>query len=146
MKKAIVILVLIISGFANELIAHPGGHYSQTDFFNSWQLIKGEIIKGNFSRAKDGLLFLEQANGKFMVIPINQLSAQDQKLANFKIQKLEDLNVNYVPKKWRKSESISPHYSFYLIMLPIVGLVFLAISLFKKIYPRYYSEIYLLFF
>ena len=78
-----------------KLNAHPGGHYHKGDgnVLNTWRLKSGGIIKGNFAFAKENTIFLEQEEGVIKSILITDLSKQDQKLAKFKIEKLNKINA-----------------------------------------------------
>jgi YHYH protein len=77
--------------------AHPDGHFHKGDgtVLNNWILKNGDIIKGNFSMGRDGIIMLEQEEGKMVKISIADLSLQDQQLANFKIKKFERMNIEF---------------------------------------------------
>ena len=90
MKKILYFFIAIFILQSTSLMAHSGGHYHKEDgkLLNTWRLKSGELVKGNFSFAKDDRIFLEQEGGLIKPIYINDLSIQDQKLAKFKIVKL----------------------------------------------------------
>ena len=94
MKNLLCFFIVCLILQSNTLIAHPGGHYHKGDaiVLNSWKLKSGQIVKGNFSFAKDNTIFLEQEDGAYISFSINELSMQDQKLARFKINKYATLN------------------------------------------------------
>ena len=97
MKKILYFFIAIFILQSTNLMAHSGGHYHKEDgkVLNSWRLKSGELVKGNFSFAKDDRIFLEQEGGLIKPIYINDLSIQDQKLAKFKIIKLLQINDAY---------------------------------------------------
>lgn len=80
-----------------NLSAHPGGHYKKGEgvIFNNWKLKNGVIVKGNFSFYKNNAIYLEQEGGRLQSVLLSDLSLQDQKLANFKINKYLALNNSY---------------------------------------------------
>ena len=67
--------------------AHPGGHHHKGDVLNSWTLANGQIVMGNFLKGNSDQLVLQQLGGKLISISVQSLSAQDQLLARFKINK-----------------------------------------------------------
>jgi hypothetical protein len=88
-------LLLILTPFLT--LAHSGGHYHPGDgtIYNTWQLKNGNLLKGNFLKSKGELIFLEKENGKLLAVPIQDLCIQDQKLANYKINKLNEINQRF---------------------------------------------------
>ena len=97
MKKRRTIFLLIVLSISllinnNKSFAHEGGHYHKGDILDSWTLLNGEVIKGNFAMSKDNNIVLEQLDGKSIVISIQSLSKQSQDLAHLKIKKYEQLN------------------------------------------------------
>ena len=89
------IAILIINPLST--FAHSGGHYHHGDatVYNTWQLKNGNSLKGNFLMNKGDVIYLEKENGKLLGVPLEDLSIQDQKLANFKINKLNEINQNF---------------------------------------------------
>ena len=99
--------------------AHSGGHYHHGDatLYNTWQLKNGNSLKGNFLMNKSDMIYLEKEDGKLLAVPIQDLSIQDQKLANFKINKLNgikpyivDILFIFVVKLKLKLKSNEKHY------------------------------------
>lgn len=82
-------LLLFLVGTSTQVFSHGGGHYHQADVLNTWLLKSNKVIEGNFSFGDSISIVLEQREGKFIKIQISDLSLQDQKLAIFKIKKLE---------------------------------------------------------
>ena len=77
--------------------AHSGGHYHHGDgtVYNTWQLKNGNPLKGNFLMNKGEVIYLEKEDGQLLAVPIQDLCLQDQKLANFKINKLNGINYSF---------------------------------------------------
>ena len=111
-------------------MAHPGGHYNDADFTNSWHLKNGKIIFGNFSMSKNDFILLEQKEGVMVKVRLLDLSEQDQALARFKINKYEKLNnefistINAVPQT-------NKMWNYFYVLLPLV-FGFIALFLFSK--------------
>ena len=97
MKKIIYFIFLCLFSLNANLSAHPGGHYKKGEgvIFNNWKLKNGAIVKGNFSFYKNNAIYLEQEGGRLQSVLLSDLSLQDQKLANFKINKYLALNNSY---------------------------------------------------
>ena len=89
------ILILFLLSF--QAFAHEGGHYHRGygTVFNSWSLLNGQQIKGNFANGNREFILLEQEEGKMLRISVSSLSMQDQKLALFKVRKLEAINRDH---------------------------------------------------
>lgn len=85
-------LIFFSCFYSQVTFAHVGGHSPKGNILNTWNLANGQTVVGNFSRGKGSEIILEQAEGKFISIPLSSLSKQDQKLANFKIKKYEEVN------------------------------------------------------
>jgi YHYH protein len=94
--KIILTPIFLLSSIV--LFAHPDGHFHKGDgtVFNNWILKTGEVVKGNFSMGRDGIIMLEQEEGKMVKIAVADLSLQDQQLANFKIKKFERMNIEFM--------------------------------------------------
>jgi hypothetical protein len=90
--KSLTIIVCLVLLFEQAVLAHPGGHYKKGDVLNTWTLMNGQTVKGNFFMNKGNLVVLEQWGGKYLSIPFNELSKQDQLLAGMKIRRLALLN------------------------------------------------------
>ena len=114
-----VIVLLIV----NTLKAHPGGHYSNNKSvaFNSWQLKNGTTIKGNFSFGKDDFIMVESENGTLIKIALTNLSTQDQKLANFKIKKFQQLNQIFAtPQKMIVAQSNNTNSIWIILAIVLI--------------------------
>lgn len=94
MKKIFYCLFFCMFLQSANLIAHPGGHFTKedTEVFNSWRLKSGKVVKGNFYFSKGNRILLEQEKGSIVSLLISDLCLQDQKLAKFKISKINELN------------------------------------------------------
>ena len=92
---AFLVTILMLSPILSH--AHSGGHYHHGDatVYNTWQLKNGNSLKGNFLMNKSDMIYLEKEDGKLLAVPIQDLSIQDQKLANFKINKLNGINFQF---------------------------------------------------
>jgi hypothetical protein len=119
---------------AIHVFPHPGGHYLKGDVLNSWQLKNGKIIEGNFSFGDNSYVVLEQKEGKMIKILISDLSIQDQKLANFKISRIERLKEENLPTNTNLSqENYNNHFKVNIVLyLLIFILIYININLFKK--------------
>ena len=106
------------------LFAHPGGHYQTGDVLNTWTLANGHIIRGNFTMGKGDNILLEQLGGKLITIPIRSLSMQDQKLARYKIKKIEQLNVVVPDSAIKPESSITKWSPFFLVLTIVLAFVF----------------------
>jgi len=89
------VTILMLSPILSH--AHSGGHYHHGDgtVYNTWQLKNGNPLKGNFLMNKGDVIYLEKEDGKLLAVPMQDLSIQDQKLANFKINKLNGINYHF---------------------------------------------------
>lgn len=118
--------------------AHPGGHYHKGDgtVFSCWQLKTGEVIKGNFSSVGNGSVILEQEEGRLVEIPIQDLSAQDQQLAKFRIKRYERMNTDAVVQPATMPSHQKNNDAILLLTVVLAGVSFYmihrAIHGFKK--------------
>lgn len=120
---------------STKLFAHSGGHYHKGDgiALNSWRLKSGEIIKGNFSFAKDNKIFLEQEDGIIKPILIEDLTIQDQELARFKINRF--LVINNVNGN---NDHVSNYdYYKYIPILMLIFSIMLLVLLNKEFVQNY---------
>ena len=62
--------------------AHEGGHYTEKDVFNVWNLKNGSAVKGNFLLAKSDSLLLEQASGNIFWVAIKDLKTSKFQLSS----------------------------------------------------------------
>lgn len=104
---------------ASAIYAHPGGHYSKADYFNTWQLANGKTVKGNFSMSVNNMVILEQAEGKFIAVPLSQLSSRYQTLAKIKINRLKRLNEEMVNSPYQAHSQTGHRY-----LEPLIAIVF----------------------
>lgn len=132
-KKVFLVLFLLYISSQNLASAHEGGHYHGDDYLNSWRLKNGEIIEGNFSFSKNGMLFLEQREGILIGINIQDLSEQDQKLANFKIEKELELNIPKPIQQPTVSSNDKPYKVWFLYFLTALLILGITYQLHKKI-------------
>ena len=125
-------LAAFLCFYSQLLSAHAGGHYQKGDILNTWSLANGQTITGNFSRSIGNVIILEQSGGKFISIPLSSLSAQDQKLAIFKINKY--IEVNHKPVVF--SSSSHPATQIFYKGIPI--LFYLLMSFFLLLIVKNY--------
>ena len=127
-------ITICLLGSAN-LLAHSGGHYHKEDgkLLNTWRLKSGELVKGNFSFAKDDRIFLEQEGGLIKPIYINDLSIQDQKLAKLKIIKLLQINDAY----FNNDKDTNNHTLKYLPLFIFSLLLWIVYSFNKELIRVY---------
>ncbi len=135
MKKILYFFIAIFILQSTNLMAHSGGHYHKEDgkVLNSWRLKSGELVKGNFSFAKDDRIFLEQEGGLIKPIYINDLSIQDQKLAKFKIIKLLQINDAY----FNNDKDTNNHILKYLPLFIFSLLLWIVYSFNKELIRVY---------
>lgn len=78
-----------------NLFAHWGGHSKESNpvALNTWTLQNGQVVKGNFSFAKGEAIYLEDVNGHLFHLPLNDFSLSDQRFLQFKIKRVEALNI-----------------------------------------------------
>ena len=135
MKNIIYLFITICLLGSTNLLAHSGGHYHKEDgkLLNTWRLKSGELVKGNFSFAKDDRIFLEQEGGLISPIYINDLSIQDQKLAKFKIVKLLQINDAY----FNNDKDTNNHTLKYLPLFIFSLLLWIVYSFNKELIRVY---------
>lgn len=103
MRKQLVrsaIIGLLISCFYTATaIAHPGGHGSTaSDELRIWtNAASGESIKAAFLMARDGRVYLEQASGEAIAVPLNELAAADRHYAEAQIERIRQRHNQSVP-------------------------------------------------
>ena len=117
--------------------AHSGGHYHQGDgtVYNTWQLKNGNPLKGNFLMNKGDVIYLEKEDGKLLVVPIQDLSIQDQKLAKFKINKLNEINYNF---DITNSDNSNP--TILITILQYLLIILTPLLLFKIFKPILFNK------
>jgi len=135
MKNITYLFITICLLGSTNLFAHSGGHYHKEDgkVLNTWRLKSGELVKGNFSFAKDNRIFLEQEGGLIKPIYINDLSIQDQKLAKFKIIKLLQINDAY----FNNDKDTNNHTLKYLPLFIFSLLLWIVYSFNKELIRVY---------
>ena len=135
MKKTIIYLSFCLLLLCTKMFAHPGGHYHKGDgtVFNTWRLNSGELIKGNFSFAKDNKIFLEQADGILKSIEISSLIPQDQKLVKLKISKYAEVNKPVLEVASGINEN-----RFQLVPLLILLIVILVLNIVNNTFFKSY--------
>ncbi len=122
MKKSFIFLSFCLLLLSTKTFAHPGGHFQKGDgtIYNSWRLNTGEVIKGNYSFAKENIIFLEQEDGSIKSIEIALLNPQDQKLAKLKISKYVALNKPMLNTAYSPTENryqLAPLLILLILML-----------------------------
>jgi hypothetical protein len=127
MKKTIYILFICFSFSTNFSFAHSGGHFHKGELvsLNTWSLNSGKTIKGNFSFAKDNTIFLEQEEGRIIAVQISDLSIQDQRLAKWKIDKLNDINLSMPVNTFPETNHTLKYLPLCLLCISLIGLFFL---------------------
>ena len=133
--KKIIYYILICIFLANSTAnAHPGGHFKKGDgaTLKKWELKNGEIVQGNFSFYKDDKIFLEQEDGIFESIAINNLSAKDQAFVKLKINQFGQLNNNNTLQETEPINIIYKWLPFIILLLIIAAIYFYQTTLFKK--------------
>ena len=125
MKNLIYFLLVSFLLQSSHSIAHPGGHYHKGDgiVLNSWKLKSGEVVKGNFSFFKDNTIFLEQEGGVIKPILTEDLSAQDQKLARFKINKYAAINTVKVEQTQTEDATTLKYFPIAILSISILILL-----------------------
>ena len=137
------IFLILFSGFFSQVtFAHVGGHSSKENILNTWSLANGQTVVGNFSRGNGSEIILEQAEGKFITIPLSSLSKQDQKLADFKIKKYEEVNQPTITEPITNQPSSQEIQSgiklfFYLsVTFLIISIIYHYFKTIKKSAPK----------
>ena len=133
-NKPFLILIffcILMIRFSN-VWAHPGGHYSNNDYFNTWQLANGNILKGNFLKGDPDTILLEQPGGKLAKVAINLLSAQHKKLARFKIKHYREINEGLDSSVNFEQEQNSAPFIFFLSSMGFIFLTGILFLIFKK--------------
>ena len=114
-------MILLLITKPLSTFAHSGGHYHHGDgtIYNTWQLKNGNSLKGNFLMNKGDVIYLEKEDGKLLAVPIQDLSIQDQKLAKFKINKLNQINYNFdITNSGNSTSTILITILQYLLIIP----------------------------
>jgi hypothetical protein len=127
MKKISYILLVCFCLNANLGFAHAGGHFHKGDLIslNTWKLNSGKTIQGNFYFAKDNTLFLEQEEGRIVSVQIKDLSIQDQRLAKWKINRLNRINFSNPVDTFPETNHPFKYLPLCLLCISLIGLFFL---------------------
>ncbi len=134
--KNLIFLVLAYLLLQNTTVfAHSGGHYHKEDgiVLNTWRLKSGEIVKGNFSFARDNKIFLEQKEGLIVSVSIEDLTIQDQKLASLRINKLAAVNTIRIDN----NHYYTPDLNKYILLSILLISILVLITLKKPIFQNY---------
>lgn len=117
--------------------AHSGGHYHHGDgtVYNTWQLKNGNLLKGNFLMNKGDMIYLEKEDGKLLAVPMQDLSIQDQKLANFKITKLNSINHSI-----DNSTPTNTNSTILIAILQYLLIILTPLLLFKIFKPLLFNQ------
>ncbi len=135
--KNLFFLVLACLLLQNTLVfAHSGGHYHKGDgiILNTWRLKSGEVVKGNFSFAKDNKIFLEQNEGLIVPVSIEDLTIQDQELARLRINKFSAVNAIKIDNNHYYTHDLNKY-----ILLSILFISILVLIKLKKPFVQNYS-------
>ena len=130
-QKSILLVVIFCLAISTLSFAHSGGHYHQGDgtVFNTWMLKNGVAIHGNFLMNKGETIYVERENGKLFAIPLTDLCNQDQKLAKFKINKLNAVNnIQNIEQPAVLSANFYYTVFQYLLILLLLVLLFKLVS------------------
>ena len=134
--KNLIFLVLAYLLLQNTTVfAHSGGHYHKEDgiVLNTWRLKSGEIVKGNFSFARDNKIFLEQKEGLIVSVSIEDLTIQDQKLASLRINKLAAVNTIRIDN----NHYYTPDLNKYILLSILLISILVLITLKKPVFQNY---------
>lgn len=129
--------VLILTMSPLLTFAHSGGHYHHGDgtTFNTWLLKNGTPLKGNFLMSKGDIIFLEKENGKLLAVPIQDLCTQDQKLANYKINKLNEINQGF-----DNTSSNDTNTNIFITILQYLLIILTPVLIFKLYKPEWHNK------
>ena len=132
---AFLVTILMLSPILSH--AHSGGHYHHGDgtVYNTWQLKNGNPLKGNFLMNKGDVIYLEKEDGKLLAVPMQDLSIQDQKLAKFKINKLNQINYNFDITNSGNSTS-----TILITILQYLLIILTPLTLFKIFKPILFNK------
>jgi hypothetical protein len=142
LKQSVFFAILFSFILFNSLNAHAhsSGHYTSKNELNAWLLSNGTIIKGNFLKAEDAAIILEQLEGKQITIPIELLSLQDQKLARLKIKKYNEINQQ---NETVETTTSFARFEYEQIIIVLISAVILLLSriIFKFIISKKYQSL-----
>jgi len=133
--KNLIFLVLAYLLLQNTTVfAHSGGHYHKEDgiVLNTWRLKSGEIVKGNFSFARDNKIFLEQEEGLIIPVSIEDLTIQDQKLASLRINKFAAVNTIRIDNNHYYYNDLNKYVLLSILLISILVLITLKKPVFQN--------------
>ncbi|MEI7509316.1 MAG: T9SS type A sorting domain-containing protein [Flavobacterium sp.] len=117
MKKAIVIIVSMISLFAS---AHTINYQNQV--LRHWNIQKEHLfVDGSFSMVKEGKVYIEDAQNVLKSYPLDELSKADQDYVTQKEAQINAINTNSIPKT---SNEILKIFYLKIIMIVLFLIVF----------------------
>lgn len=96
-KFILSLLTCFILGSQVNLMAHPGGHYNDSEHTThktrSWQHPKNkQIFEASFLMANNGKVYLENKKGEVLTFGVTELAAKDQQYVKNKLVYIESLN------------------------------------------------------
>ena len=120
------ILLFILSVFTLNVFAHEGGHGTPT---KKWKLNSAnEILKADFVKYEQNVVFLRDENQKIVGLNIADFSAQDKKYILGKQQLLQSLNS--IPKNEPINKSTT-NSNPWLIVFGSILILLSAFAIFK---------------
>ena len=125
MKNLIFLVLTYLLLHNTTVFAHTGGHYHKGDniVLNTWRLKSGEIVKGNFSFARDNKIYLEQEEGLIIPVSIEDLNIHDQKLANFRINKFSAVNTVTIDNNHYYGSDLNKYILLSILLISILVLI-----------------------
>ena len=134
MKNLIFLVLAYLLLHNTTVFAHTGGHYHKGDniVLNTWRLKSGEIVKGNFSFARDNKIYLEQEEGLIIPVSIEDLNIQDQKLANFRINKFSAVNTVTIDNNHYYGSDLNKYILLSILLISILVLITLKKPIFHN--------------
>lgn len=99
MKYKVALFFFIVFVFASTVIAHPGGHGAiPSDELRTWKNeVTGETFTGAYLLTREGNVHIESERGNVVVMPLRQLSTNDQQYAEQRVAQIRQLNQSFAP-------------------------------------------------
>ncbi len=134
MKNLFFLVLAYLLLHNTTVFAHTGGHYHKGDniVLNTWRLKSGEIVKGNFSFARDNKIYLEQEEGLIIPVSIEDLNIHDQKLANFRINKFSAVNTVTIDNNHYYGSDLNKYILLSILLISILVLITLKKPIFHN--------------
>ena len=134
MKNLIFLVLTYLLLHNTTVFAHTGGHYHKGDniVLNTWRLKSGEIVKGNFSFARDNKIYLEQEEGLIIPVSIEDLNIHDQKLVNFRINKFSAVNTVTIDNNHYYDSDLNKYILLSILLISILVLITLKKPVFQN--------------